>query len=303
MKIGFAILSYNNPLQLLRLAKTLDVMFDAPPIACHHNFNQSSLDRSLFPPCVEFVQPHLHTKWGHISTPLAALRSFRHLADHHLPDWYFLLSGSDYPVRSAADILRDLSVAKWDAYLDSEEIRIDRQQPNGTTGRGFPLSVANDRYRLYHGWVPCPSLGRLLAGALPLRRKHFKISNNQVNMMLRLGVKRPERMYRGDFWFQANHKAVSVLLDPRLKPLWRYYRNTEIPEESAFHTALCNASNISICNDNKRFSNWDNGGAHPKWLELADIPSVVASGAHFARKFLPDGVVQDFVDETVLKLA
>ena len=123
-----------------------------------------------------------------------------------------MLSGSDYPVRSSADILRDLSAAKWDAYLDSEEIRLDRRQPDGTTGRGFPLSVANDRYRLYHVWVPFLSLG------------------------MRLGVKRPQRMYRGDFWFQANHKAVSVLLDPRR----RYYHNTEIPEESAFHTALCN---------------------------------------------------------------
>ena len=43
-------------------------------------------------------------------------------------------------------------------------------------------------------------------------------------------------------------------------------------------------------------------GRHPKWLDVSDVPKILASGALFARKFRPDGVAQEFIDRTVLGL-
>ena len=112
---------------------------------------------------------------------------------------------------------------------------------------------------------------------------------------------RPSRIYGGKFWFQANHKAIDRLLDdPSVPRLVRYYRAREIPEESFFHTALCSRPDLRICKDHKRYEDWTGGGAHPKWLEVSDVPKILASGAHFARKFRPDGLVQGFIDQTVL---
>ena len=59
VRIGFSILSHNEPEQLLRLVKTLNAMFGDPPIVCHHNFSQCSLDEALFPTNVRFVHPHI----------------------------------------------------------------------------------------------------------------------------------------------------------------------------------------------------------------------------------------------------
>jgi len=50
-----------------------------------------------------------------------------------------------------------------------------------------------------------------------------------------------------------------------------------------------------------RYIDWRMGGYHPKTLGLDDIPRILASGAHFARKFdLAMGPeVFDAIDEIV----
>jgi len=66
IKIGFAVLSHNEPEQVLRLVRGLNAMFGAPPIVCHHDFGKCSLDETVFPSNVRFVHPHFVTRWGHI---------------------------------------------------------------------------------------------------------------------------------------------------------------------------------------------------------------------------------------------
>jgi len=118
VKIGFAILSYNEPEQLLRLVKTLNAMFGDPPIVCHHDFSKCSLDETPFPSNVRFVHPHVVTERGLISVPLALLKAFRLLREHDQPDWYVPLSGCDYPVRPADEIIAQFSKTEFHAYCD-----------------------------------------------------------------------------------------------------------------------------------------------------------------------------------------
>ncbi|MBA2702649.1 MAG: hypothetical protein H0U60_02215, partial [Blastocatellia bacterium] len=122
MKIGFAIISHHEPEQLLRLVQTINAMFGVPPIACHHNFALSSLNKALFPPNVRFVLPHEMTRLGHITVFNAALSALSLLRNKDRPDWYILLSGSDYPARPADQIISDLSNSNYDAFLDNREI-------------------------------------------------------------------------------------------------------------------------------------------------------------------------------------
>lgn len=307
VKIGFAILSYNEPEQLLRLVKSLNAMFGAPPIVCHHNFSMCSLHEALFPPNVRFVHPHIVTRWGHITVTLAALRAFDLLRTYDQLDWFVLLSGSDYPVRPADEIVADLSNTNYDAFLDNREILYRAVPPgqiaqDGGFGRPSWISVAYDRYctwRLF-SW-PLPSKKLLFSGTLAFRKKHVLIRNPY---MTRWFFNRPSRIYGGAFWFEANHKAIDRLMnDHSMGTLVRYYRKRDIPEESLFHTVLCNQPDLLICKDHKRYEDFRCGGSHPKWLEVSDVPSILASGAHFARKFRPDGVVQEFIDQTVLGIS
>ena len=64
--------------------------------------------------------------------PLAALRAFSLLRKHDRPDWFVLLSGSDYPVRRADEIVADLSNTNYDAYLDNRELLYSAASPGQT---------------------------------------------------------------------------------------------------------------------------------------------------------------------------
>jgi hypothetical protein len=66
---------------------------------------------------------------------------------------------------------------------------------------------------------------------------------------------------------------------------------------------LSNHLELRICNDHKRYEDWNEGGSHPKWLEVSDVPKIRASGAHFARKVRSDGVVQDLIDHVLLGIS
>jgi hypothetical protein len=311
-KIGFAIVSHKHPEQLLRLVNTLNAMFDAPPIACNHNFSMCPLQPEVFPSNVRFVIPHVNARWGHISIPLAALSALRLLRQYGQPDWFILLSGSDYPVRPAHEILHDLSTTEYDAFLDHREVRLNALALAGpVVQHGYErpewVGEADRRYCAYCFSLPWPSPKRLLSGCLPFWEKRVPIRHPGLIRVIerlqpRLTVCRPPKIFAGDFWFEANQKAINRLLDPSLEKLVRFYERKVIPDESIFHTALCNHTALKICTDNKRYADWTGGGSHPKWLDLSDVPKIIASGAHFARKFLPGGRVQEYIDKKLLQL-
>jgi hypothetical protein len=305
VKIGFAVLSHNEPGQLLQLIRGLNAMFGDPPIVCHHDFGKCFLDEAAFPANVRFVHPHMATRWGHINVPLAALRAFSLLKSYALPDWFVLLSGSDYPVRPGNAIIADLSNGHYDAYVDHREI-LYRAVPPGQTaqdygfGRPSWISLAYDRYcAVPLFWWPRLSKTLLLSGAFPLQRKYVFLRNPSILRWVQSD--RPSRIYGGDSWFQANQRAIDRLLnDPSVPNFVRYFSKRRNVDEALFHTVLCNQPDLRICKDNKRYEDWSRDGKHPKWLEISDVPKILASGAHFARKFRADGVVQKFIDQTVL---
>jgi hypothetical protein len=305
LKIGFAVLSHDEPQQLLRLVNGLNATFEDPPIACHHDFGKCSVDETLFPTNVRFVRPHFVTAWGHINVPLAALRAFSLLKEYAQPDWFVLLSGSDYPVRQADAIAAELSNSNYDVYLDHREV-LYRAVPPGQTAQDFGfgrpswIRLAYDRYySVPLFWWPRLSKKLLLSGKFPFQKKYVFLRHPSI--LRRIQSEPPARIYGGDFWFQANQRAIDRVLNDPTVPTWvQYYSRRKNVDESFFHTVLCNQPDLRICKDHKRYEDWSSDGRHPKWLEVSDVPKIVASGAHFARKFRPDGVVQDFIDHAVL---
>lgn len=81
--------------------------------------------------------------------------------------------------------------------------------------------------------------------------------------------------------------------------LIRYYSDKEVPEESIYQTVLCNAPGLRLCNGNKRYADWRLGGTipHPTHLGLEDLPKMLESGHHFARKFSMHGTGGRVLDE------
>jgi hypothetical protein len=193
--------------------------------------------------------------------------------------------------------------------MDNREIvscEVPSGQAEGITGFRRPnwIPIAYDRYLASGFWWPRPSRKMLQARIFPYLRKEYFHHLRDPRFTQFIQWHRPARIYAGCFWFQANAKTIDRLLDENaMSRLVRHFRGRRVPEEALFHTALCGSPDLRISTDHKRYEDWPGGVQSPKWLLAEDLPKIAASGAHFARKFKPDGVVQDVLDRTVLGLS
>ena len=327
-RIGFVILSHRDPQQLRRLVHCLQRVYDNPPIAVHHDFDQSPLGLIDFPSDVQFVAPHVKTRWGHFSVVIAVLRALELLYQTATPDWFALLSGADYPTMPAASVLEDLEASGVDALLDHRELptRSDGKLKVSSGIRFLEDSVelgslhlmradpAPDNPALKHFAMPANAalawrryMGLRLS--LPIVRNGPRIGRYIVQLPIedwRSPFAPDFKCYYGDHWFTGNHKIADILLNPLNKHLRlrRYlrFRHT-VAEECYYQTVLANTAGLKICKATKRFADWSQsaggplGGPHPKLLTLEDLPAIVSSKPHFARKFAQDSPVLDELDK------
>jgi Core-2/I-Branching enzyme len=299
IKFAFVVLSHNNPGQLLRLTKVLGRLYDNPRIVCHHNFGLCRLELSEFPSACRFLHPHIDTRWGDISVVRAGLSAIEMLYRCDGWDWFFLLSGSDYPVATPESIRSELLSADFDVLLDNRLVEYDRRAIEGpdeqgqfTFSRPYWCSLAYDRYLTYHAF-PYPSLTKRFGRC----KRWLRIRDP---MWLKLLGKWPNafRVYGGDMWFGGNRRTAEILLrHPEQQAILTFFSSKFIPDEAAFHTLICN-SDLAISRlGSRRFSKWPDVNGHPKWLAKEDFTEITTSNAWFARKFLPDDPVLDLLDE------
>jgi hypothetical protein len=301
--VGFVIISHGPPEQLLRLTRTLTRLYDEPPIAVHHDFGQQALDRSEFARNVSFFHPSIATGWAKWSIVEAALHALGLLYERADPDWFFLLSASDYPVMAPDAVRATLASGGVDAYLDCHHLYAGSGRATYVSAPNpqlphFVLPV-NRRLKLRHYinahfWLPFPR--RRPNGGWRLGRYTVHLPFKAPGLLFSADY----GCFYGDQWFTANRAVAKILLepDPRDIALQRHLRFRSIPDEGYYQSVLCNRS-LVISRDNKRFAEWGGGGAHPMQLATAQLPKALASGAFFARKFAPDAPALDELDSLV----
>jgi hypothetical protein len=298
MKLAFLVLSHAHPQQVYRLVSRLAEMYNAP-VAIHHDFDKSPINVSQFAPLpTRFVRPHVVTNWGGMPVVDAVFRGMKLLQEWADPDWVMLLSGSDYPIRRAEDVVAELSASSFDAYIDHRQIRYDLIScwvpevpgpPYGFQRSSYP-GKAYDRYISVHLNVPWVDR-RLRFG-----RRHFVVRHPRITH-LRSPFRSGIDCYAGEFWFTANRRAMTALLarGDLYERLRAHYASRPNVDESLIHTILCN-SPLRICPDHRRYIDWHQPSKHPKVLDMSDLDRIVGSQRWFARKFLPDHEVLDSLD-------
>jgi hypothetical protein len=300
-RIGFVILSHSNPHQLRRLVRCLQTIYDDPPIAIHHDFGQCPLRPDDFPSGIRFVAPHVHTRWAQFSIVTAALRALELLYRNAEPDWFVLLSGADYPTMPARQVFEDLYASGADALLDYREV------PNRCSGMP-ELSPYNSRNRIRRNYDSPEN--RMLAWHryigfnvwFPTIRKGPRIGRYTVHTKFadwRSPFGASFKCFYGDQWFTGNHRVAEVLLHPddNHMKLRRHLRLRTVPDECYYQSVLCNATGLKISTDTRRFAEWLYGQSHPQELGLNDLPEIISSKAHFARKFAPGSPVLNEIDK------
>ena len=275
-------------------------MFAAPPIAIHHDHSQSALDQRLFPPNVHFVKQWIRTGWGSMTVVDAQLSAIRLLYQVADPDWFIPLSSADYPIQTAEQILLDLNRSDIDAFFDLQPIR-DLGQRYINEGLG-ELSFKHPRYSqgAFNRYVAIPLISPKLA-------RKIKQPNEAWVWKSRFLIKHLTpfdgtlQCYGGDFWFTASRRVAKFLLEETdsWRTLHRHFRTRGIPEESFYHTLLGNSPDFRLCPDNCRYTDWRGCYAHPRTLNRADLPRLIESTHHFARKFAFDPEFSREIDAAV----
>jgi len=288
IRVGFVLLSHTDPDQLLNLTDVLIELYDAPPIVCHHDFSQAPLEKRLFPSNVRFVDRHLPTFWGGFSIIPAALAALRLLmSGPNPPDWFYLLSGSDYPTMASERAISVLASTNYDAFIDHREISYRNDAKDGSDGP--PTGFARPSYKTlaYKRYcavaVPRPSLAMPFAFP-PVGRSYLR--NPAWRSIFTAPFGPAFRCFAGEHWFTANARAADVLLaqTDRSLQLARHLSSRECPEECYYHSILANAP-LKLHNNNLRYISWPTPDAwHPKTLDVTDLPAIENREAHFARK-------------------
>jgi hypothetical protein len=267
-RIGFVVLSHSQPELLRRLLSALDRAYRNPPIVVHHDFSQCSLPDGAagWSTDLQYVRPHIQTRWAHVSIPEAFLAALATLYSTRAPEWFIVLSASDYPARAGSSVIRELTTGDADLYMDCQFVDraplVPEPPPSGANYLGVDKEtwrrIANERYIM----TPNPFSDRL-------------------------------RCCAGDCWFTGNARVARKLIDApaQFPDLFKYYATSFCPDESLFHTILGNASDLRIIKNNKRYAVWPDQGAHPNTLQLTDFDAIIRSGCHFARKCLPPASV------------
>ncbi len=300
--LGFVLVTHQQPEQIAFLCHKLSSMFEKPPIAIHHDYSKCHLAPAALPPNVKLVQNWISTSWGTLSIVKAFLAALKLLHETSAPEWTVSLSAADYPIQTSETILHDLRSTKVDAFLDYREITKSVVQSSD------PYVHANNYNR--PAWMISARERYVSLSVVPYAiRKHIGYKDRciYVDQGLTTRFLTPFHHgylpYGGDTWLTANRRAALALLaeDETSRRLMRHYERRAIPDESYYHTLLLNRPDLTVENDNHRYTIWNEGAAHPNQIDFADIPKMIASNAHFARKFPFDPDLYEAVDAEIAK--
>ena len=282
--IGFVVVSHLDLQRLERLIGALNRTYDEPPIAIHHDFFQSNIDVSRLSGNIVFIRPHLRTQWADASIVHADLLALRALYHSYDPDWFILLSAADYPIMRGRQVLKELREGTFDLYID---YHLAERYPTPC------VTVSKNRFRSSETSWRREAYDRYIAKTImfpPFIKQQARrpiIIRNELLLRAFLPYTSTWKCYAGDHWFTGNRKVAGILLSetPESRRTLKHLSRRFAPDELFYHTVLGNQSDIRICRDNKRYSFWAEQDAHPKVLEIGDLPSILELRCHFARKF------------------
>ncbi|MCF2444147.1 beta-1,6-N-acetylglucosaminyltransferase [Dyadobacter sp. CY345] len=263
MKIAHLILAHCDSQQLGRL---IDRLQNPDAFFFIHIDKKTELDSFMFlkdKKQVYFVKDRVNVGWGAYSIIEATINGFKEILSSDLcVDYVNLLSGADYPLKKASQIhqfFEEHSGQNFMEYLsvyDEWTEAIPRLTEYHLTNYAFPGKYVAQKW-----------LNRLT----PTR----KMPNN----LIPVGKSQ---------WFSISVEAVKFILNylEKYPEVVRFFKLTWAPDEIIFQTILYNSEfKDRLVNNNLRYIDWSAGKASPEILTEADLPTLKASNALFARKF------------------
>ena len=285
MKLAYLILTHNQPRQAACLAKTLANC--GGHVFMHVD---AKSDLTAWQRClgsnehITLLQERVSCCWGHFSLVKASLELLRHAASIDNWDYFILLSGQDYPVKSLAQIETFFKQHQGQDFM--EYFPLPSEKLREKQGGLYRINRFHQIRENYHSEFPPYSKKPLLN----------TLFNKWAALYASTKRKMPLDMqpYAGSQWWMLTGNTVGVLLQflEQHPSVEAFFRNVWIPDEIFFQTVLLHLQKqhgFNITNNPYRYTEWsDHAGEktfNPKVLCEADFEKLLRSEALFARKF------------------
>lgn len=267
MVINFLLLCHEAPQKISRLIDCILSQDTSSNIVIHYDRNaplanyESLRERYAHEPRCVFVVKRVRCAWGRFSLVEATLSMLHLCAERALnADYYYLISGSCYPVRPISELKQKL----WEEYGTDY---IEVAGPEWIGG-----GIREDRYLYHH---------------LFNRQKHPKLSRYSYLIQRWLGLQRTlpssiSEIKFGSQWWCLSWQTVDGLLGyiRANYDVIRFFKTVSIPDECFFSTLVFIASSSDHYGERLTYTAFDNQG---KAICLAS--TTVEGGFFFARKF------------------
>jgi Core-2/I-Branching enzyme len=295
MTVVYHVETHRNPRQIERLVRTL--LRGAPDalVVVDHDRSFESPDPTVLAGlgAVLRLSPGGYGDMSHVQRWMATAHWLEREGVEY--SWLSNLTGQDYPVRPMADIHRNLEETDADAFIQTFEV-MDEEQTRWGVQRG------RTRYEFNHHRVArlSPRGQRVLR---PLQAVNLVQPWVRVTTSTGLAIGLRDRspfgndlvLRGGSFFCTLSRLAVeSVLRFSEARPdVAEHLSGSIAPDEVYLQTALGwavehdpLAKSLHIDGDCKRYFDFSESSFnHPRTFTPADVPTVLGSGADFARKF------------------
>lgn len=260
MKPAYIISAYKRPDLLLRLVAVLG----KAPVAIHIDRKSDIFARveakCAQAPNIALLRRHV-CHWGRFGHVRASLEGLAWFLERTKADYAILLTGQCYPVKTQAEIERDL--------IDLE-------------GRSILETTAFPKPE-WAGWNE--------GGFRRIDRYYFRLGASRPPHAVKLWRRQlPDGLspHGGSGYWCLSRAAVEYVLSYiRAHPqILRFFSTTLIPDEMFFQTILANSPlKKDIVSAQIHYTDWSAGGGSPAILNEEMVPAAMVSGAWFARKF------------------
>lgn len=280
MKTAHLILVHKNPIQVERMLKRMyhpsfdfyihvDKKVDIKPFTYLKSLKN-----------VYFIKDRVRIIWGGHSLIQAGLNGIRQICksqEHY--NFINFLSGQDYPIKPIEEIAAFFQNSVGKEFLQYKDIVKDWKEAQG-------------RYKRYHltefRFKGSTQVERVLNLILPVRKMPYDLHPYGESV----------------FWMLSPEVALYVLnrieKDSRLESFFKYMWGGD---ELLFQTLILNSPfRDRVVNNNYRYIDWSEKGAHPKVFGTEDFDSLAESPMLFARKFdiTRNKEILDLIDLRVL---
>ena len=229
MTINYLILAHHNYEHITRLIGSLN----APGtnffvhIDKRNGVNYSNLAANVF-----VIQERVKVNWGCYSMVEATLRLIRMAVSVRPADYYVLLSGADYPIRSNEYIERVLSTGH--EFIDLKQAPFPRKPMSRFT---FYFIEYNKKKKNLQ-WVFFRSFEAI---------------------MRKLGIRRkvPFPVFAGSQWWALTGSCINYILDTLSDSQYiPFFKYSLIPDEAFFHTIIGNSPFLDQVANSLTFTHW-----------------------------------------------